>query len=401
MTIKDDHKTPGLAALFACLIICFNATSVVLAEFKTQVIWPDDPFLSDPFDIGGEIPATVRWAKFTVLLEDPETIYWQDSNEYERHYNFALNEIPEFAGLSAEEFNERTLTIEGQEAILGGVLFNLTQGEIGIEFVGRDPYPAEFLVPLYQSVTASIAGTYLEHNFYFPTSEQHVLAQQESANYARENITVSSIDRWLTGNVVYSSGWALGFLREIPSEEIADAYADGRLDPSDILLTDRLPSEIPFLSGILTRSSTTPNSHPVILARGYGVPLAFASDANLVASVEDLINQRILPRLNRDEVEEVKGIYRSNTGRELFDDLGVFGRSFGDLSGDDRLLAERLLLGRPRNQREEIEVAAFAIHQQQTGTDPATAWRQRRRGPVRHRPLRRRRSLLRHRPFRR
>jgi hypothetical protein len=292
--MKDNHISPGFAALLAFLIYCFGAASVVLAEFKLQIAWPDDPFLSDPFDIGSEVPATVRWAKFTVLLDDPGTVYWQDSNEYELHYNFAVNEISGFAGLSVEEFNERTLTIEGQEAVLGGVLFNLTEGEIGIEFVGRDPYPAEYLVPLYRSVAASIVGTYLEHDFYFPTSDQRVLAIQESATYARENITVSSIDRWLTGNVVYSPGWALGFLREVPSEEIADAYADGRIGPGDILLTDRLPDEIPFLSGILTRSATTPNSHPVILARGYGVPLAFASDANLVASLEDLVNQRIL-----------------------------------------------------------------------------------------------------------
>ncbi|MBE7384878.1 MAG: hypothetical protein F6J95_026125 [Leptolyngbya sp. SIO1E4] len=74
---------------------------------------------------------------------------------------------------------------------------------------------------------------------------------------------------------------------------------------------------------------------------------------------------RTLGRMNRDEIAAMRSIYDAQPGRDLYDDLGVYGQgTFGDLSGDDRLRAERMLLGQPRNDRERAEVAAFAVEQQ-------------------------------------
>ncbi|MHC4499573.1 MAG: PEP/pyruvate-binding domain-containing protein, partial [Planctomycetota bacterium] len=52
----------------------------------------------------------------------------------------------------------------------------------------------------------------------------------------------------------------------------------------DILLTDGVPAEIPFVAGVVSLSPSTPSSHVAILAKSYGVPfvhLAVAEDANL------------------------------------------------------------------------------------------------------------------------
>ena len=50
---------------------------------------------------------------------------------------------------------------------------------------------------------------------------------------------------------------------------------NGELLPTDILLTDFVPTEIPYVAGILSLSPTTPNSHVSILAQSYGIPFAY------------------------------------------------------------------------------------------------------------------------------
>lgn len=91
-------------------------------------------------------------------------------------------------------------------------------------------------------------------------------------------------------------------------------------------------------------------------------------------TTEELID-RTLGRMNRDEIADMRAIHDARPGRDLYAELGVFGHgAFGELSGEDRLRAERLLLGQPRNDRERAEVAAFAIHQRRTETGAFGRW---------------------------
>lgn len=93
------------------------------------------------------------------------------------------------------------------------------------------------------------------------------------------------------------------------------------------------------------------------------------------AGTNNELVDRTLGRMNRDEIAEMRKDYKARTGRDLYTDLGVFSHGwFGDLSGDDRLRAERMLLGVPRNDRERAEVAAFTIQQQRDETGLIGGW---------------------------
>nr|WP_145547125.1 annexin [Variovorax boronicumulans] len=84
---------------------------------------------------------------------------------------------------------------------------------------------------------------------------------------------------------------------------------------------------------------------------------------------------RFTERMDRDEIAAMRAAYRRNTGNALDADLGTFGEGFlGEVSGDDRLRMERALLGQPRNDRERLEVAAFAIEQQRREASGFGAW---------------------------
>ena len=74
--------------------------------------------------------------------------------------------------------------------------------------------------------------------------------------------------------------------------------------------------------------------------------------------------------MDRDEIERAKVAFKHRTGDDLLARLHVYGHGglLGGLSGDDRLQAERDLLGVPRNQKEDLEVQHFAIDQQRRET---------------------------------
>jgi hypothetical protein len=84
---------------------------------------------------------------------------------------------------------------------------------------------------------------------------------------------------------------------------------------------------------------------------------------------DEALMERVVGRMNRDEIGRMTGSYRSEFGRGLHADLGVYGRGgFGELSGDERLSMEVRLLGVPRNDRERAEVATFTAQQQRDET---------------------------------
>ncbi|WP_372658915.1 hypothetical protein [Hydrogenophaga sp.] len=90
---------------------------------------------------------------------------------------------------------------------------------------------------------------------------------------------------------------------------------------------------------------------------------------------EDLLF-RFTERMDRDEIARMREIYAErNPGHSLDAELGVYGEGwFGEVSGDDRLRMERALLGQPRNDRERLEVAAFALEQQRREASGFGAW---------------------------
>ena len=244
-------------------------------SWKNQLTLPEEPFLSENL---GESFVTVKWVKFLIIIDDCTRVYFQDSGKYLFHYNFASNLLAPFVGMSAGEFDSVTLSRVGQQAILGAVLVAPYTNEFAIQVVGEEPYPREMLRYIYQVVESMIGRGEQWQGFYMPTAS-HVAAARADADYFEgHGIALAEPDRWSGKGGCYVSGWALGRLRYFAHDQIEVAYANGDLLPSDILLTDLVPAELPFVAGILTFTPTTPNSHVAILAESYGIPFAYLED---------------------------------------------------------------------------------------------------------------------------
>jgi len=296
-----DVTAPTNATRFLRLA---SRTRTANDDGKNQLRLPEDPFLADPVSQGGAFEVGIRWVKFAIVLGDQTRVWFQDSGKFAFHHDYARLRLPPFIGLSREEFDRQTLFREGQVAVLGAVLLpddggfpgSSTGREFGIQFVGQDAYTREEIAAWFELVRAGVLAPEGARAFYLPTFEQTEVANQHRDWFAERGIEVSSAARWLTLDAVYSAGWALGRLRFIPAGEINAAYADGRLGPTDILLTDAVPAEVPFVAGIITLTPATPNSHVAILARGFGVPFVWFSDPDLQAALPQLDGREVALR---------------------------------------------------------------------------------------------------------
>ncbi len=305
MNAKVHLNISGVVLLFvfaaAVPLLVFGETITPSPYWKNEISFPDEPFR-----VVGSSASEPDWVKFTIILSpyDPNIVYYQDCREYIFHYHFATELLDPFIDMNTSEYDQITLYEQGQQAVLGAVIMPPTGGyptppalpEYGIQFVRLEPYTREEIAEMFNIVKASIIAEPGVQAFYFPSYEQAATAEANREWFESQGIELGSTGRWAEGNTCYSEGWALGELKFFAGDQIQDAYLAGELGPGDILLTDGVPAEIPFVAGIITLSASTPNSHVAILAKTYGVPfvhLALAEDAN---RAQELVGHKIVLR---------------------------------------------------------------------------------------------------------
>ena len=283
-----DPATPALSQRFYRV----NAAPLTPTnDWKNQIAYPYELFSGYGAGIGS-------WVKFVILVDDRTRVFYADSRQFRFHYDFATARLESLIGLAPAEF-ERVALHNGERRVVIGTVLNpgYPRTEYGIQFVSNDPLPRELVRDLFRLVDSTVIpdpnGEPVVRAFYIPTFEQAVAAAADAAYFASNNIPVSSVERWVRDDICYSHGWALGTLKYFPATQVASAYADGRLGPADILLTDGIPAELPYVSGILTLVPATANSHVAILAQSYGVPFAYLVDAGDRARVLELAGQEV------------------------------------------------------------------------------------------------------------
>jgi len=259
--------------------------------WKNQIEYPNEEFQSW---------TSPPYVKFTIITKegfDPNVVCYQDCRKYEYHFDFALECLDPFIGMTIEQFDNVTLHEAGQQAVLGAVILSPWAdppfNEYGIQLVRNDPYSREEIVSLFDIVKASVIAEPNVTAYYFPTYEQYTVAQQNRDWFESQGIRIGSTAQWAEGNVSYSDGWALGTLKFFAGSEIQTAFTNGDLLPRDILLTDGVPAEIPSVAGIISLMPSTPNSHVAILAKSQGVPFVYLTIEQDAARAQGLVNRSV------------------------------------------------------------------------------------------------------------
>ena len=292
-------------------------------SWRSGIALPGDEFLSPPLSGTGSIfdGTEVRWIKFALVIDDLPRVIFQDSEAYPFHYQFAAERLSPFLGMGVGEFNALSQFRNSQEIILGAVLWAPARDEFGIQFVGQDPYPREMLRFLFETVRGSVSLPETARGFYMPTFEQAAGAENQRAYLQSHGIELSSVDRWFVTDGCYTQGWALGRLVFVPGDQIGAAYQAGILLPTDILLTDGVPAEIPFVAGIITTAPAPPNSHVAILAQSFGVPFVYLASEAQREQALSLVGHEIVLRAEGDFVCDIRLIDAEGVPQPLLGEL--------------------------------------------------------------------------------
>jgi len=202
--------------------------------------------------------------------------------------------------MSQLAFDDISLYPTNQQIILGSLLFppltavSNNVAEYGIQLTGREPYPRELVCRLFELISSTVMCPPGTVAYYFPAFEQTEAAALDEAYFAERGIKVSTPNRWIQEDQVYSTGWALGRIKFVAATDIDSAYANGTLLPTDVLLTDGVPAEIPFVSGIISLSLATPNSHVAISANGYGIPFVYMANPADQSRLQQLAGREVV-----------------------------------------------------------------------------------------------------------
>ena len=279
----------SLVLLFSCLV--FAGGEEPEQAWKNQIEYPDEEFQSW---------TSPPYVKFTIITKegfDPNVVYYQDCQMYEYHFDFALEQLDPFIGMTIEQFDDVTLREDGQQAVLGAVIFSPwadpPYNEYGIQFVRNDPYSREEIVRLFNTVKSTVIAEPNVTAYYFPTYEQYTVAEQNRDWLESQGILIGSTAQWAEGNAGYSDGWALGKLKFFTGGEIQTAFTNDDLLAGDILLTDGVPAEIPSVAGIISLMPSTPNSHVAILAKSQGVPFVYLAIEQDAVRAQSLVNHNV------------------------------------------------------------------------------------------------------------
>ena len=195
------------------LTLAFLLTAAAGADdWKHEIVFPNEPYASSGISSGDS-----GWVKLTIKLDDPNTVYFQDSRRYVLHYDFATDVLDPFVGMSAAAYYSVTLYEQSQQAALGTVIFPPVSGfppesafpEYGIQFVRQDPYTREQIRDMFEIVKVSVVADPSVRAFYFPTYEQAEIAKVNSEWFESQGIPIGSTSRWAEGNACYSQGWSL------------------------------------------------------------------------------------------------------------------------------------------------------------------------------------------------
>lgn len=274
------------------LLLILSLSSVWAQDYKTAISLrlSQEDYWSIPN--GSQ---QVAFIKFSLILDNPNTVYFQDSHKYPFHFPFVRQNLPGFSQYSEEEF--RNISEKENKRILLGTLLKSHRfpgpNEYAFQLVSETPLSSDTVLQVSRALRSSLLGDDLGKALYMP-----ILSQTDAANSYKSTLMDSGVDLvstgyWSLDSECYSEGWTFGRVVNLPKEQdLMQAYLQGSIRSDDIVLLRSQPRSLPPLRGILSLESLTPNSHVVLLASSFGIPMAKISSeqaAEILSSSQTLL----------------------------------------------------------------------------------------------------------------
>lgn len=211
------------------------------------------------------ITARTEVVKFLVDLENDRTVWFIDTERWDIHYFFARDRLNsrEHPVEDHGAFNEREYRSDARRFELGTLSHYLDSDLWTLELISGDTLSGERIVALYEHLRERV---YFGEQLRFrPLSPLH----EASIAGLGDRLPLTTTDEVFRG-VTYQPltlGTAFGTLRIVR----------GPLDlatvrPSEVLVLEHLPDEIPVVGGIISSELQAPLGHIAILSANRGTP---------------------------------------------------------------------------------------------------------------------------------
>jgi hypothetical protein len=264
---SPDGGTPDAAAPIAVHEgDCVASESSSSTEFLERIGCRKDFDLLASVPLDANLPGA-RSVKVVIDLADADALYFQNSQLYQIHYEFASthlsgNGLPLVPTLS--EFNKTEYYKPDRRFILGAVTYYEGAEAWVFELSPYDTASADLITKAMSKLgEAAYFGAALA---FHPTSS---LVEIEAAKLAK-SVRQLSTDQ-LYAEIDYQPltlGKAMGRLHFMKAAELESVYVSYR----DIVVLDEVPNDISVVSGIITEQFQTPLSHINVLSQNRGTP---------------------------------------------------------------------------------------------------------------------------------
>lgn len=263
-----------LAAAFIASIACGSSSAEFTCDadatsesaFLFTVGCEEDFALMASQPLNASIPGA-RSIKTVIDRVDGTDLYFQNSNTYLTHHEFASNNlsgqglpvVPMLADFSLSEYSSAS-----RRFVLGAVTHYEGPNVFAYEIAPYDTADAEMVASAYKEIVEhSYFGKEL---FFHPTSD----AVERIVDALPESVQVISTEELFAGidYQVLNPGESYGQIRFVA----ADALETDALTFRDIAVLDRVPNDISVVMGIITEGFQTPLSHVNVLSQNRGTP---------------------------------------------------------------------------------------------------------------------------------
>jgi hypothetical protein len=230
-----------------------------------------DLMASQPLD--SSIPGA-RSAKVIIDRVDESRVYFQNSNLYPTHYDFASahlsgNGLPIIPMLA--DFNTTEYSSASRRLVLGAITYYEGPAVYTYEIAPYDNADAEMIEDAYERIADQVF--FGDQLYFHPTSD----AVERTAEGLPASVKQISTDELFAGIdfQALNTGVSYGQIRFATAAELDTDVLSFR----DIAVLDTVPNDISVVMGIITGAFQTPLSHVNVLSQNRGTPNMALRDA--------------------------------------------------------------------------------------------------------------------------
>ena len=249
-----------------CITILFSFRSIG-QSYLTELNNPED------FNKLSGLPISGKYGQLDAVKVvydiESHSIYFLNSKNFEYHHEFCSRVLKNYKPLGT--FNDINYTNSAQrEYLLANLNFVPNQNSYFLELSPSDLMKAKQIIQLYNSI---ISSSYLDENLQFFINSAHLLNVADSLS-SLSLLQPSQLYSDLQYQAV-SNGQAKGTLRYI--NNLKKEYPT--IQPTDIIILNKTPLQLPLVSGIIVTEFQTPLSHLSILGKNRHIPIMVLEDA--------------------------------------------------------------------------------------------------------------------------